>query len=216
MKKIFASLLILAATTTAFAQAFSAKATLTLKSEGGKVSKLTIVQSDDASLSEYNAELNMEFRTMALYAYDEATDKKYEVYVTNDLSKLNIGVIRGDETNFTLTVTDITGTLYIDGNAVSEGDVIPFTFTGDKLKAFAVSAVAPVKGICHQNGRLEFTDYAGATVKVVAYGDETKVAVPATTITKAYEEIALKIAAGQYIVIVNEGKADEERLVINK
>ena len=65
MKKIFASLLILAATTTAFAQTFSAKATLTLKSEGGKVSTLTVAESDDATLSEYISELNMEYRTMA-------------------------------------------------------------------------------------------------------------------------------------------------------
>jgi hypothetical protein len=217
MKKIFASLLILAATTTAFAQAFSAKATLTLKSENGKVSTLTIVQSDDASLVEYNSELNMDFRSMALYAYDAAADKKYEVYVTNDLSTLNIGVITGGETNFTLTVTDITGTLYVDGQAIQNGDVIPFTFAGDKLKAFAVSTVAPTPGICHQNGKLEITAYKGATVEVVEYDDNTKVAVPATNITLDYQEIDLaNVAAGkQYVVIVTMG-ADVEKLVIKK
>ena len=216
MKKIFASLLILAATTTAFAQTFSAKATLTLKSEGGKVSTLTVAESDDATLSEYISELNMEYRTMALYVLGN-DNKKYQVFVTNDLSTLNIGVITGNETNFTLTVSDITGTLYVDGKAVTEGEEIPFTFAGDKLMAFSVSTAAPVPGICHQNGRLEFTAYEGASVQVVGYEDNTVVAVPATDITLAYQEIDLAaLAAGQYLVIVTKADQTEEKLVIKK
>ena len=132
-----------------------------------------------------------------------------------------------DATDYTLTATSVEGTLYIYDEVdkkyfeLTEGAVYSFTATANETnntRFHLAAAPAPaVPGICHQNGRLEFTAYEGASVQVVGYEDNTVVAVPATDITLAYQEIDLAtLAAGQYLVIVTKADQTEEKLVIKK
>jgi hypothetical protein len=72
-------------------------------------------------------------------------------------------------------------------------------------------ATPATPAICHQNGRLEITAYQGASVKVLAYADESEV-IAATDITAAYQEIDLAgLAAGQYIVVL----PDVDAVIVN-
>ena len=225
MKKMFLSLLAIAATMSAMAIDYTAKATLTLTAPSGKTSKLTIAESAelaDGLNNGYYAELNTEGRDAALYV--EYDGVKYMTFAAKSLDEMVLGTWFSDGAStedYTLTVSNVVGTETLKvkiGDEVIELTAGTHTLSRAALQAGGqVNPAALVKGICHQNGRLEFTDYAGATVKVVAYDDETNVVVPATTIASAAQNIELAaLAAGQYIVIVNEGKADEERLVIKK
>ena len=226
MKKIFAVLLIFAATVNVFgAYTYTAKATLTLDSKGGDQCIMTIAQSDDATISKLSAHMNMDYRQIAFYAISGGD--KYEIFANTDLATLAFGLMTNAETDYTLTATNVVGTLYIYDEVdkkyftLTEGAVYTFTATANETNTtrfhLAAAPAPAVPGICHQNGRLEFTAYEGASVQVVGYEDNTVVAVPATDITLAYQEIDLAtLAAGQYLVIVTKADQTEEKLVIKK
>ena len=222
------SLLVIAATMNVMADmSFTAKAKITLTG-GGESCEMFLVQSDElsAGVNDYCQEMRMEGRVIALYALDGT--KLYQSYCVKDLGNLAFGfmtTITG-ETTYTVTVSEVGGAdLYMKDNVtnethkLSEGATWTFNASASSDTRFALAAApAPaVPGICHQNGRLEFTAYEGASVQVVGYDDNTVVAVPATDITLAYQEIDLAdLAAGQYLVIVTKADQTEEKLVIKK
>ena len=158
------------------------------------------------------------------------THKCQDVVAAN-LENLVIGFATNKvDTKYTLSFSDMDGrelALYdkVAGKSVTINATTPnyeFTVAADKVgrvyitDRFVIKAPA-VPGICHQNGRLEFTAYTGASVQVVGYDDNTVVAVPATDITLDYQEIDLsKVADGQYLVIVTKADQTEEKLVIKK
>ena len=221
MKKVFASLLMIAATVSAFAIDYTAKATLTLKNNNGDECKVTIAQVEDAATAKtLCAQMNMDYRDIAFYVLDT---KKYEIYASTNLGDLAFGLMVNNDNNYTLTATNVVGTLYLYDEVakknftLKDNAVYSFTATANADDRFHLTATAPVPGICHQNGRLEFTAYTGASVQVVGYEDNTVVAVPATDITLDYQEIDLaKVADGQYLVIVTKADQTEEKLVIKK
>jgi hypothetical protein len=227
MKKMILSLLAVAATMSAMAITYNAKATVILTSPNGKTSQLIIAASDalEAGLNNgYYAELNTEGRDAALYV--EYNGVKYMQFAAKSLDDMVLGTWFSNNVqdgDYTLTVSNVTGTETLKikiGNEIIE-------LTAGTSKTLSRSALAAtgnminpapaVPGICHQNGKLEITAYKGASVQVVEYDDNTKVAVPATDITLDYQEIDLaNVAAGkQYVVIVTMG-ADVEKLVIKK
>lgn len=221
MKKLFASLLMIAATVSAFALDYTAKATLTLKNASGDECMMTIAQSDAASIADYCAEMKMDYRDIAFYALNGG--KKYEIFAANALGTQAFGLKTNADTKYTITVSNVSGTetLYLydevakDGIELKEGAVYSFEATADADDRFHLAATPATPAICHQNGRLEITAYQGASVKVLAYDDESEV-IAATAITAAYQEIDLAtLAAGQYIVVLTTADGDQ-RLVIKK
>ena len=230
MKKLFVSLLVIAAAMNVMAIDITAKAQLTLKgTTTNKTDELVLLQSTDLKdglNTGYCALVpSLATKSVAFYAYFGGAE--YGTFGTKDLGTLAFGLKTNDDTEYTLTAENVAGELYIYDEVakqyftLTEGAVYNFTATANEtnLTRFHLAAApAPaVPGICHQNGRLEFTAYEGASVQVVGYEDNTVVAVPATDITLAYQEIDLAtLAAGQYLVIVTKADQTEEKLVIKK
>ena len=220
MKKIMFMLLGVAAALNAMAVDYTAKAKLTLTAESGYTCNLMLSQADEFGALN-GSEMNMEDRKVALYALNGAT--KLQIAKASDLEGVNVGVILTDaDTKYTITVSSVEGTetLYLNDGTQEYAltNCASYDFSATAL-AFTLShkATPATPGICHQNGRLEFTAYAGASVQVVGYEDNTVVAVPATDITLDYQEIDLaNVADGQYLVIVTKADQTEEKLVIKK
>jgi len=226
MKKLFFSLLVMAATVNAFAITYTAKAKVVL-SDGTQKSTLYLLQADEIGTTvdaAYCGELDMEGVEIAFYALYNGV--KYETFGLKDLGTLAFGMKTNASTNYSITVSKVEGTPLVmkdnetgETHTLTEGATWNFTATANSTDdtRFVLAAAPAVPGICHQNGKLEFTAYEGASVQVVGYEDNTVVAVPATDITLAYQEIDLAtLAAGQYLVIVTKADQTEEKLVIKK
>ena len=205
----------------------TARVELEIMSSDNKGGKVTLILNDEATAGAAtgSAEINMSGRTVAIYAINGGYN--YQIYKSNSLADLYIGLKTNASTDYTFKVLSATGeTLYLKDEV--EGWTMPLTAgttqtctmpaNQDAITTrFHLAAAPAVPGICHQNGRLEFTAYEGASVQVVGYDDNTVVAVPATDITLAYQEIDLAtLAAGQYLVIVTKADQTEEKLVIKK
>jgi len=230
MKKLFVSLLVIAASLNVMAIDITAKAQLTLKGNTtNKTDNLYLVQASDLQdglNTGYCAAVpSLATKAVAFYAYFGGAE--YASFGTKDLGTLAFGVKTNADTEYTLTATNVIGTLYIYDEVakkyfeLKENEAYAFTATANETNTtrfhLAAAPAPAVPGICHQNGRLEFTAYEGASVQVVGYEDNTVVAVPATDITLAYQEIDLAtLAAGQYLVIVTKADQTEEKLVIKK
>jgi len=230
MKKLFVSLLVIAASLNVMALDVTAGAQLTLKgTTTNKTDDLYLLQASDLK-DGYNTGYcglvpSLATKSVAFYAYFGGAE--YNSFGTKDLGTLAFGLKTNADTDYTLTATNVEGDLYIYDEVakkyftLTEGAVYNFTATANETtttRFHLASAPAPATpGICHQNGRLEFTMYNGASVQVVEYDDNTKVAVAATNITLDYQEIDLAtLAAGQYLVIVTKADQTEEKLVIKK
>ena len=201
MKKIFMSLLVLAATFNAFAIDYTAKATLTLTDTDGDACEIVIAQSDQADINKYNAEMYMENRAIAIYV--SANDKKYEIYATNDLTGIAFGIMpKEGVTDYTLTVTDVQGeTLVFKDNVtgatypMTEGAIIPLAnVTAETITSFQVAdAATPVEpNICHRYGKLEIYGSTDQTVEILSQDGLTSIYTE--KITSDYQEIDLNIA----------------------
>ena len=220
------SLLVMAASLNAMAITYTGKATVTLTSSDNKSCTMTIAESDELSdglNNGYYAELNTEGREVALYVVYNG--KYYQQFAAKSLADMDLGVLTNASTDYTLTVSNVSGsktlTIRINGEdiALTNGLTKNITLTANQALGAVAGMVEPATpatpAICHQNGRLEITAYQGASVKVLAYADESEV-IAATAITAAYQEIELKdLAAGQYIVVLTTTDGDQ-RLVIKK
>lgn len=198
MKKIFLSLLVLAATFNAFAIDYTAKATLTLTDTDGDACEIVIAQSDQTDISKYCAEMYMENRAIAIYV--SANGKKYELYAANDLGELAFGIMpKAGVTDYTLTVTDVEGeTLIFKDNAtgisypMTEGAIIPLTnVTAETVTTFQLTeAATPVEpNICHRYGRLEVYGSNGQSVEILSQDGATSIYTE--VMTSDYQEINL-------------------------
>ena len=201
MKKIFMSLLVLAATFNAFAIDYTAKATLTLTDTDGDACEIVIAQSDQTDISKYCAEMYMENRAIAIYV--SANDKKYELYAANDLTGIAFGIMpKEGVTDYTLTVTDQEGEVLIFKDNVT-GATYPMTdgtiirlanVTAETITSFQVAdAATPVeRNICHRYGKLEIYGSTDQTVEILSQDGLTSIYTE--KITSDYQEIDLNIA----------------------
>ncbi len=214
MKKIFMSLLVLAATFNAFAIDYTAKATLTLTDTDGDACEIVIAQSDQADINKYNAEMYMENRAIAIYV--SANDKKYEIYATNDLTGIAFGIMpKEGVTDYTLTVTDVQGeTLVFKDNVtgatypMTEGAIIPLSnITAETTTTFQISSAAPATPeICHRYGKLEVRGSNGMTVQVLNL-DGSATSIADQTMATDNEVIDLSgLTAGQQYLVKWNGK----------
>lgn len=229
MKKLMISLLVMAAAMNVFAlPQIKGKATITLTSKSGYNATLTLTMSDDFTDGVNKGYCSLDYtdgKVVDIYALYGG--QKYSTFGTKDWENVEIGITPADaDANYTLSFSNVSGDpikFYDEkGNMIEakEDETYEFSVTpgaAGYLSKLNFSMVAPAltPAICHQNGRLEITAYQGASVKVLAYDDESEV-IAATDITEAYKEIDLKdLAAGQYIVVLTTADGDQ-RLVIKK
>lgn len=221
MKKIFISLLMVAATLNAMAVTYTGKAKLTLTSSDNKSCALTIAESADLSdglNNGYYAELNEEGKAVQLYV--NYGGKKYQQFASSPatMQDLQLGVKTNASTTYSLTASNVTGSFKIkfagveytiNANGAVFSDVAlaansTLPAAGDEAN-YKVNPSAPlVPGICFNYETLQITAYAGAQVELLNYADKASVMAP-VTIASNYQEIKLEDVAGlvantQYIV----------------
>ena len=183
MKKIFISLLMVAATLSAFAQTYTGKAKLTLKSSDNKSCSITIAESADfvdGLNPSYYAELNEEGKAILFYV--EFGGKKYAHFASSPatMQDLQLGVKTNASTTYSMTASNVTGSLRIkfagveytiNANgavftdvALAASSVLPAA--GDEAN-YVVNPSAPAgPSICFRNNILEVEGYAGKSLVV--------------------------------------------------
>ena len=233
MKKIFISLLMIAATVSAIAQTFTGMAQLTLTSSDNKSCSMIIAESADLSdglNSGYYAELNEEGKDVQLYV--SFGGKKYQQFASNaaTMQDLQLGVKTNASTTYTLTAAGVSGSLKIkfagveytiDANGTVFSDVTlaansVLPAAGDEAN-FVVNPSAPaVPGICFNYEKLQITGYAGAQLEVLNYAD--KASVFTETVAGDNVEIDLQTkgltADTQYIVKLSPAAGEAKEYVI--
>ena len=110
MKKLFISLLAMAATVNAMAISFAGKATITLTSANNESCAIIVAESDelaDGLNNGYYAVINMENREVALYAIYGGSN--YQQFATKSLEDIALGVKTSAATDYTLTVSNVSG-----------------------------------------------------------------------------------------------------------
>ena len=233
MKKIMISLLMVAASINAFAVTYTGKAKLTLTSSDNKSCALTIAESADLSdglNNGYYAELNEEGKDVQLYV--SFGGKKYQIFASNaaTMQDLQLGVKTNASTTYTLTASNVSGSLKIkfagveytidaagvvfSDLALAANSVLPAA--GDEAN-YVVNPSAPlVQGICFNYNILTLTKYNGATVEVYPYGAATA-AVTANVPSDIPFDVNLNAqASGKYKVVVTiPGVVDPEEYIID-
>ena len=175
------SLLMVAATLNAFAITYTGKAKLTLTSSDNKSCTMTIGESEDlaAGLNNgYYAELNEEGKDVQIYVV--YNNVKYAHFGSNaaTMTDLQLGIKTNASTAYTLTASNVTGTLKVKINGVtyditagmSEAITLPASSTlpaaGDEAN-YRVQPSAPiVPSICFEKNVLKINGHAGETLIV--------------------------------------------------
>ncbi len=226
MKKLFISLLALAATVNAMAITYAGKATITLTSANNESCSIIVAESDelaDGLNNGYYAVINMENREVALYAIYGGSN--YQQFATKSLEDIALGVKTSAATDYTLTVSNVSGSktlkLKIGDEVIelTEGLSKALTLTPNQA-ALAFGTLEPsapaVQGICFNYNILTLTMYAGATVDVYPYGN-TAAAVSATVTDDAPFDVDLNTqASGKYeVVVAVPGATVPEKYIID-
>ena len=226
MKKIFVSLLIIAASLNAMATDF-AVATLTLKGNTSlEEGEVTLVKTDNAAASSFCAPLFIDQYQVAIYAINGSGSEKYQVWANADLTNFPLGIKTYSDANYTITVSNVSGSETLNLYDAVTKQTIPLT-NGQtyEFAAAANSTIAdrfvinkPVPGICFNDETLQITAYAGAQVELLNYADKASVMAP-VTIASNYQEIKLEDVAGlvvdtQYFVKLKKVTGEEEEYVI--
>ena len=217
MKKIFISLLMVAASLNVMAVTFTSKAKLTLKSSDNKSCTLGIGESEDLSdglNNGYYAELNEEGKEVQFYV--SFGGKKYQSFSSNaaTMQDLQLGVKTNASTTYTLTASNVTGSLKIkfagveytiDANGVVFSDVAlaansVLPAAGDEANYLVQPSAPAVPSICFNYNHLIVTGYAGSTLKVEKAG----VAVVAEqTLASDNEDFDLSAESGRLVVTLD-------------
>jgi hypothetical protein len=214
MKNIFLGLL-LAATMNVMAVE-TARVELEITG-GGKGCKLTLVQDDEATAgaSTGSAEINFTNRPVALFAINGGY--YYQIYKTNDLEGLSLGLTTNAATEYTFKVLNATGNTITLKDVVEDWEMAleknatkTITTTANRsntnpiTERFLLTTVAPAPvapEICHRYGKLEIRGSKGMTVQVLNLnGTPTSVA----DVTLATDNETIDLAGleegGKYLV----------------
>lgn len=209
MKKIFVSLLIVAASLNAMATDF-AVATLTLKGNTSlEKGEVTLVKTDNSAASSFCAPLYMDQYKVAIYAINGS--EKYQVWANADLTNFPLGIKTYSDANYTITVSNVSGSetlsLYdaVTGQAIAltNGQTYEFAAAANSTIAdrFIINYPMPaVPSICFNYNHLIVTGYAGSTLKVEKAG----VAVVAEqTLASDNEDFDLSAESGRLVVTLD-------------
>jgi hypothetical protein len=223
MKKLFLSLLVLAATMNAFAIAYTAKAKVVLTgTTTGQKCTMYLIQSDELNAgvnASYCGPIELDGRPVAFYAIYEATN--YESFGTKDLGAMQFGLKTNADTEYTLKVSGVEGTQTLvmkDEVAGQTFDLVNnasynFTATANTTVAdrFHLYVAPAVPGICHYGNVLQVTGSNGMTVQINNMDDTQAIAPVAITSDSQDIDISGLTAGNQYKVVWNS-----QTLIIRK
>ena len=206
MKKLFISLLAMAATLNAMALDYEAKATLKLTSTTSQTCELTIAQMT-GNAGKYCAEMNMQGRKVALYAIGS---KNFEIFAANDLEGTALGLMTDAATDYTISFSNLAGAtkLYlVDAVAnktteITEGGSYAFTAEANQTIAdrFSITKVLPALPYSFINNTLVITEATeGAEVTVTPFTYEATGKVPGTSAT--YNAPVNQVLNGGYFLV---------------
>lgn len=208
MKKVFFSLLVLAASINAMATV-TARAKLTLTN--GTTSNAVVVVLDDEATALSSVELyegGMGAPTLAPYISADA--KKYRIYVATSLEDVKLGYKVPATGDYTLSVSEVTGTINFiapDGSLVVLADGQSWNVTATETEVNAAFTINPTQTafVCQVAGGLSFHgDQAYTGLQVL---DENDVVVEAAFDLAAGEDKFVAIAAaGRYYIKNGEQK----------
>jgi len=211
MKKIFVSLLVLAASLNIMATDY-AVATLTLKGNTSlEQGQVTLVKTDNPAAASYCAPLYIDQYKVVMYAISGS--EKYQIWANADLTNFPLGIKTYSDANYTITVSNVSGaetlSLYdavTDQTiALTNGQTYEFTADANSTIAdrFVINRPTPlVKGICFNYNVLTLTKYAGETVEVFPYGGTTAAMTQAIAADAATDVDLNALASGKYLVKV--------------
>ena len=192
MKKIFISLLMVAATVNAFAITYTGKAKLTLTAANNESCAIVIAESADFSdglNNGYYAEFNDEGKDVQFYVTYGGTKYAHFGSTPATMQDLQLGVKTNASTTYSMTASNVTGSLKIkfagveytiNANGAVFSDVAlaansTLPAAGDEAN-YVVNPSAPlVPGICNNYDKLQITGYAGAQLEVLNYADKASV-----------------------------------------
>lgn len=222
MKKIFVSLFIIAASLNAMATDF-AVATLTLKGNTSlEEGEVTLVKTDDPAAASFCAPLYIDQYQVVMFAINGS--EKYQVWANADLADLPLGIKTYTDANYTITVSNVSGSetlnLYdaVANQTIALTEGKTYEFTADPSQTitnrFSISNPAPgLPEICFTYNVLSLTNYIGAIVTIFKE-NETVATVTKNVDTNAKTDIDLKEKeSGRYVVkidLTNDGTIDEE------
>ncbi len=214
MKKLFISMLVLAASLNVMAE-ITAKAKITLTATGtNKTDVVYLVQNSDLN-DGYNTGScslvpSLDTKAVAFYVY--YNNAEYISFGTKDLGEMTFGLKTNADTEYTLTVSQVGGTetlTMLDSNTSStfeltEGATYNFTATAnttDNTRFHLAAAPVPATPeICHRYGKLEVRGSKGMTVQVLNL-DGSATSIADQTMATDNEVIDLSgLTAGQYLV----------------
>ena len=227
MKKIFFALLAIAATMNVMATVTKqAKLTLTAGAAKGDV----YVFETDEDVTDYNAIMNMTGRYIAIYVMNN--NKRYEAFATPNLSEIELGFKSNAETSYTITATDVIGTMTIklpDGqNFVisEEGASATFTMAAnveDGIIPAGQTEPNPARGkaigraiptefkVCHQYGKI-IVDNPETTALDVLLDDVSLGTATAETYASEIE-IPATVADGHHSLHIVGGAIDTTMII---
>ena len=208
MKKIFFSLLVLAASMNIMAIDYTAKAKLTLRGvTSGEECYFVIAETNYTPLSALIGEMNMDYRSLALYV--SADGKKYQTYAAASLNDIALGLMTSTETNYVITFSDVIGsmTLYDKATAtptpIVGGDSYAFTTDGTAatiLDRFVINpSSVQTAFVCQVDGGLSFHGdiaYSG----LVIYDENDQEVEPAFDLAVGEDKVVAIAAAGRYYI----------------
>jgi hypothetical protein len=233
MKRIMISLLMVAATFNAFAVTFTGKAKLTLTSSDNKSCEMVIAESEDLNAglnTGYYAALNEEGKEVQLYV--QFGGAKYAHFASNaaTMQDLQLGVKTNASTTYTLTASNVTGSLKIkfagveytidaagvvfSDLALAANSVLPAA--GDEAN-YVVNPSAPAApGICFNYEKLQITGYDGAQVELLNYADKSSVFVESVSGDNVEIDLQTKglTANTQYFVKLSPAVGEAKEYVI--
>jgi hypothetical protein len=210
MKKIFLSLLAVAATINVMAATYSAKATITLESQTSYEScQIILGQSDELNdglnSGEY-AEINMEGRSVALYV--EYGGVKYQHFASSPatMKDLVLGAMTDAATSYTLTISNVSGA---ENFKLKIGDEEIDVVAGSRTITLAPNQTAAIgfvnpsapagPSICFNYNVLEINGHEGEAL-IVKKGADEIANVPA--LPAAYR-LDLSAQSGRLVVTLN-------------
>lgn len=217
MKKVFLSLLVIAATMNVMAVTPISKAIITLKSvNGGQYAEVRV-----AEIAEYaegvdvtnSVEYSGEGALVHAYVMYGDPAVKYEKFYAKSISNLQFGFkAKEGETEYLLSFKQVSGTIVLHDNSLGTSTTItadtdiPFVADAGAVndERFVLYYATPAEpSICHQYGVLTITSHVGETLKVTDMDGVEVIAEQVIDETEKVIALDALTAGEQYKVILN-------------
>ena len=213
MKKIFVSLFIIAASLNAMATDF-AVATLTLKGNTSlEQGEVTLVKTDDPNASSYCAPINsIDLYQVIMFAINGS--ENYQIWANADLENLALGFKTYSDANYTITVSNVSGSETLNlydavadkTIALTDGATYEFAAAANQTitNRFSVVAAAPATPkFCFELEKLTVKGFNGKKLSIAKKDGTVVVAEFTLGDEYEYDFQPATVEAGKYIIKFN-------------